>query len=149
MRTLHFFLWIGAFVLLPFGAYAQRGSGGWCSSNNYSRLFNPQSIVELKGTIVAVEKITPEAGMSTGIHLVVKTERSGNMSAHLGPSWYIDNQDVQFSAGDMVVVKGSKITYNNAPAVIAVSVTKGDQVLTLRDKKGNPAWNGWRKGRRQ
>lgn len=146
---MQFIIGLGFLMLLPFVSSAQRGSGGWCTPNNYSRLFDPQSIVELKGTIIAVEKITPEAGMSTGIHLVVKTERSGNMPIHLGPSWYIDNQDVQFSAGDMVVVKGSKITYNNAPAVIAISVTKGDQVLTLRDKKGNPAWNGWRKGRRQ
>lgn len=142
-------MWAGLLAtLLPFAGEAQRGSGGWCTKNNYSRLFDAKTIVEIKGSVVSVDKITPESGMSVGIHLVVKTEKNENISVHLGPAWYIDNQEIQFATGDVVMVKGSKVTYQNAPAIIAMTVGKGDQVLTLRDKKGNPNWNGWRQGRR-
>ncbi len=134
-------------VMLPFTAMAQRGSGNWCATNNYSRLFNASTIEDFNGSVVSIEKITPEKGMSTGIHLLVKTEKNESVSVHLGPSWYLDNQDVQFVAGDVIKVKGSRITYQNAPAIIAMTVEKGGQVLVLRDKKGNPNWNGWRSGK--
>ena len=135
------------FAALSIPGSAQPGSGGWCANNNYSRLFNAKTMTEIEGTIVSVEKITPEKGMSVGVHLVVKTKGNETTSVHLGPSWYLDNQDVQFAADEAVEVKGSKVTYQNAPAIIAVTVTKGEQVLMLRDKNGFPKWNAWRKGK--
>jgi hypothetical protein len=147
MRTLQIMVWAFVLVLLPFASIAQRGSGGWCSNNNYSRQFNPSAIETLKGSVISVDKITPETGMSTGFHLMVKSEKGENISIHLGPSWYIDNQDIQFVAGDAIEVKGSKITYQNAPAIIAMTVQKGEQLLNLRDKNGNPSWNGLRQGK--
>jgi len=134
-------------AILPSTVMAQRGSGNWCSNNNYSRLFNASTIEELNGSVVSIEKITPEQGMSTGIHLLVKTKKNETVSVHLGPAWYLDNQDIQFVAGDVITVKGSRVTYQNAPAIIAMTVDKGGQVLMLRDKKGNPNWNGWRQGK--
>lgn len=147
MKTLKVFAWVGLFALLPFIGTAQRGSGGWCSNNNYSRVFNTATIEQLKGTVAYIEKITPETGMSNGIHLMVKTDKNESISVHLGPEWYLDNQDIQFAVGDAITVNGSKITYQNAPAIIAMTVKKGEQVLVLRDKKGNPSWNAWRQGK--
>ncbi len=147
MKIIQILVWASAFAVLPFSSIAQRGSGGWCANNNYSRLFNSKTIEEVKGSVVSIEKITPESGMSTGIHLMLKSEKNGNISVHLGPSWYLDNQDIQFVVGDILVVKGSKVTYQNAPAIIAITVKKGEQMLTLRDKDGNPNWNGLRQGK--
>ncbi len=81
--------------------------------------------------------------MSTGIHLKVKT-KSETIAVHLGPSWYLDNQEIQFKEGDEITITGSKINYQNAPAIIAVEIVKGDDVLLLRDKTGFPVWSGWR-----
>lgn len=147
MKTYRVLAWVGVLLLLPFISTAQRGCGGWCSTNHYSRLFNAKTIEEVKGTVVSIEKMTPETGMANGVHLMVKTEKNENIAIHLGPAWYIDNQDMQFAAGDVLVIKGSRITYQNAPALIAMRVQKGDQILTLRDKKGAPAWNGCRHGK--
>ena len=141
-------VWVLLFALLPIIGIAQRGTGGWCSNNNYSRLFNPATIVEVKGTIVSVEKIIPEKGMSNGIHLVLKTEAKENMTVHLGPEWYLNNQDIQFAAGDVIKVKGSKVTYENNAAIIAMTVWKGDSHLDLRNDKGYPKWNGWKQAKK-
>lgn len=134
--------------LLPLFGMAQRGSGGWGPDTKYHRLFNPETIVELKGTVVSIEKITPVSGMSTGIHLLMETEKKESISVHLGPQWYIDNQDIQISEGDLIIVKGSRIVYETKPALIAMTVNKGDHMLNLRDKKGYPNWSGWRQGRK-
>jgi len=122
----------------------QRGNGGWGQNSNYGRMFSPSTIETLTGSIVAVERIVPESKMSYGLHLKLKTEK-GVVSVHLGPTWYLDNQEIQFKEGDKVVVEGSRITFNSAPAIIAIYVEKDDQVLKLRDPSGYPVWNGWRK----
>jgi len=148
MKKINLFAWTGIFILLPLVALAQRGSGGWCSNNNYNKIFDPKTIQELNGEITSIEKITPESGMSVGIHLMVRSGKTAGLSVHLGPAWFLDNQDVQFAVGDAIQVKGSMVSYLNAPAMIAMTVTKGNQVLTLRDKKGEPVWNGWRQGKK-
>jgi len=110
----------------------------------YGRMYNTQTVETISGEVVKVEKITPMKGMSYGIHILVKTD-TGEISVHLGPSWYIDKQDTKIAVGDKVEVKGSKVDISGKPAVIAAEVQKGDEVLKLRDDNGYPAWAGWRK----
>ncbi|HEV8725573.1 MAG TPA: hypothetical protein VGW77_33555 [Candidatus Binatia bacterium] len=60
----------------------------------------------------------------------VKTDKE-TVSVHLGPSWYLENQDVKIDPKDKVEVKGSRITFGGKPAIIAAEVKKGDEVLKL------------------
>jgi hypothetical protein len=64
---------------------------------------------------------------------------------HLGPGWYIENQDVKIAPKDSIEVKGSRIILDGKPAIIAAEVKKGDDVLVLRDVSGFPVWSGWRR----
>lgn len=68
----------------------------------------------------------------------------GWISVHLGPSWYLENQDIKLGPKDKGEVKGARVTFAGKPAIIAAEVKKGDQVLTLRDEAGFPVWAGWR-----
>jgi len=88
-----------------------------------------------------VDKITPMKGMYSGIHLVLKTDKE-IIAVHLGPEWYIERQDVTLEKGDKVEVKGSRVTFNGKPAIIAAELKKGDSGLILRDSAGVPAWAG-------
>jgi len=146
MKTHRMFVWATLFALLPIAVMAQKGGKGWCNNNNYNKTFNPQTVEEFKGIVVGIENITPEKGMSKGMHLKVKNDKNETMSVHLGPSWYLDNQDMHFAKGDAIIVNGSRVTYQNAPAIVAMTVVKGDDVLVLRDNQGTPNWNGSRKG---
>ena len=74
-----------------------RGGGGWGSGMPYSRMFNPQTVETIRGVVVLVEKIAPMRGMAYGVHAVVKTDKE-TISVHLGPDWYITNQDVRIEA---------------------------------------------------
>ncbi len=82
--------------------------------------------------------------MSAGIHMNVKTDKE-TISVHLGPSWYLENQDLKIEPKDKIEVKGSKITFEGKPAIVAAEVRKGDEVLRLRDDAGFPVWSGWRR----
>jgi len=121
-----------------------RGSGGWGPGGAYGRMYDPKTVDTVTGEVVKVDRITPMRGMSGGVHLVLKTDK-GDVSVHLGPQWYLENQDVKIEPKDTVEVTGSRVTVQGQPALIAAEVKKGDQVLKLRDAVGTPVWAGWRK----
>jgi hypothetical protein len=122
-----------------------RGSGGWGPGGNYTRMFDANTVETVSGEVAKVEYATPMRGMSAGVHLLLKTAK-GEVSVHLGPAWYLENQDVKLEPRDLVEVTGSRVTIGGKPTVIAASVTKGAEVLKLRDESGRPVWAGWRRG---
>ncbi len=122
----------------------QRDSRGWGPGNQYGRMYDPKTVETIRGEVVRVEKITPLRTMSFGIHLVVKTEKE-KISVHLGPVWFIENQDIKIELKDKIEVKGSRIIFQGNPAIIAAEVKKGEYILKLRNKSGFPAWSGWRR----
>jgi hypothetical protein len=122
-----------------------RGSGGWGMGSPYQRLYNPKTLAILTGEVVAIDSVMPMGGMSGGVHLKVRTSSNEVMSVHLGPAWYLENQEVTLQIKDKIQIKGSKITFDGKPALIAAEVKKGNQTLTLRDASGFPVWSGWRR----
>lgn len=140
-----FFVLAAVFAVPAFaGPWGGRGSGGWGTGGAYQRMYNPSTVENISGEVVGIDKITPTKGMSNGIHIKVRTDKE-TIQVHLGPAWYLDRQDTKIEKGDPVEVKGSRITYNGKPAIIAAEVKKGDAVLKLRDDNGYPAWAGWRR----
>jgi hypothetical protein len=140
-----FWLALAAAAWLSGVALAAKGPGsGWGPGSPYNRNYDPATVATISGTVVTVERITPAKGMSNGVHLAVKTE-TGVESVHLGPAWYIDNQEVTIAPNDKVEVTGSRVTLDGKPAILAAEVTKGEDVLQLRGKDGTPYWSGWHK----
>ena len=128
-------------------ALAQRGPGGGMPPGaGYGRIYNPQTVETITGEVVKVEKASPmRGGMGQGVHLLVRTNANTEpISVHLGPSWFMENQEVQIQPKDQVQVTGSRVELAGKPALIAAEVTKGNQELKLRDENGLPVWAAWR-----
>lgn len=122
-----------------------RESRSWSMGAPYGKMYSSKTVETIGGEVVSVENFTPMKGMSSGFYLTLKTEKE-TIPVHLGPGSYIENQEVKFEPKDKVEVKGSRITFDGKPAIIAAEVKKGDEVLELRDEEGVPAWGG--RGRR-
>lgn len=142
-KLIKLLIFLVAFTASIHAAPKWQGSGGWGPRENFGRLFNPDTVETIGGEVTAIEELAPLDGMRHGIHLQVKTAAE-TVPVHLGPSWYLLNQDVQIRQGDKIQVTGSRVMIRDKPAIIASSVTKGTSVLTLRDDKGIPVWAGWR-----
>lgn len=129
-------------LVLTVDAWAQRGD----------RMYDPSTVETVNGVVASIERVTPmqmqDCCGGQGVHLTLTTNDDETLSVHLGPAWYLDNQAVQIAAGDEITVRGSRITYAGAPALIAANVTRGDDTLMLRDDQGFPRWRGWRRGQR-
>ena len=152
MRKIGFFT-VVVFLMTLFlvtESYAQRGtrwrgSGGREPESQHSRMYNPATVEIISGEVVKVEKIFQIRGIAYGLHLILKTEKE-EIPVHLGPGWFIENQDIKVEAKDKIEVKGSRITFQGSPAIIAAEVKKAEHKLRLRDESGFPVWSGWRRG---
>ncbi len=105
-----------------------------------ARLFDPATVATLSGTVVSENRVDRGMGHK-GVHLVVKTAE-GEVVVHLGPDFYVGAQPVKLAVGDAITVKGSRITFEGKPTVLAVTVTKGAATMVLRNDQGQPAWAG-------
>ncbi len=121
-----------------------RGSGGWGIEGQYGRMYDPKTVESISGEVVIVDKITPRKGMFYGVHLMLKTDKE-TISIHLGPGWYIENQDIKIEPKDKIEVKGSRITFEGKPAIVVSEIKKGNELLKLRDENGFPVWSGWKR----
>jgi hypothetical protein len=126
--------------------------GGWCRENvggpggGPGRMYDPAKAETVQGKVTAVDKIGGGRRMGPGIGLKLKTA-SGELTVHLGPQWYIEQQgEVPIKAGDTVEVKGVKASRGGQEFFLAGEVKKGEDVLKLRDDSGTPLWAGWRRG---
>jgi hypothetical protein len=126
------------------GRMRWQGSQGWGPGSQYGRMYNPKTVETVTGEVVSVEHMTPMKGMGHGVHLMLKTDKE-TISVHLGPAWFIENQDITIEPKDKLEIKGSRVTFDGKPALIAAEVKKGDEVLHLRDESGVPTWAGCRR----
>jgi hypothetical protein len=101
--------------------------------------YDLKTVEVLKGEILKIDSVN-EGQRSLGIHLLLKTEKE-SIDVHVGPVWYLSNQALQLKVNERVEIKGSRITYNNAPAIIAAEIKNKDQILKLRNANGFPLWS--------
>ena len=97
------------------------------------------------GSVEAVQSSPSRMPMQTGVHFTLKTD-SETFDVHVGPSWWLSDNKIEFAAGDRLEIVGSYVVVNGEHALIAREITKGDRKITLRDANGIPAWSG--RGRR-
>jgi hypothetical protein len=101
------------------------------------KLYNPQTVEVLSGTIEKMERRQMRRGTHEMLGFVLKTDKESVMVL-LGPSRLIDKLAYKPQVGDQVTVKGSRVTRQSRTMIIAAEVRKGDQVMVLRDASGKP-----------
>jgi hypothetical protein len=95
----------------------------------FSQNYNVNTVETLNGQIMRVDKFSSGKN-SSGIHLLLKTGKD-SIAVHVGPEWYLMKQNVQFNVNDNIEVKGSRMMYDNRPAIIAAEIKKGNSTLVL------------------
>jgi hypothetical protein len=107
----------------------------------HNRFFNPSTVETVTGQVTKVQRgPMRKGGKGNFVRFTFQTDK-GALPVFLGPASYVDKQALKLAAGDTVQVKGSLLTGpKGKSSITAVEVTKGDQVLKLRDDQGKPLW---------
>jgi hypothetical protein len=128
-------------LLFALAAYAAEGTPGEPGAKHrHHRMYDTKTVETISGEVVNVKTIPNRRGTGSGVHLMLKTDKE-EIPISLGPSWYLDKQDVKIGQNDKIEVKGSRVTFKGKPALIAAEVKKGTALLKLRDENGVPAWS--------
>lgn len=118
-------------LAMPGASLGQQSAG----AGRYDR----QTVWTVSGEVISVDRIADGRRGFHGVHLLLKTAK-GDLSVHLGPSWFVDRQVMKVAPHDVIEVTGSPVTYNGKPTLIAAEIRKGGERLQLRTAEGLPLW---------
>jgi hypothetical protein len=99
----------------------------------------PGQVMTLNGEVIDIYQITSRRGYRSGTHLLLQANGE-TTEVHLGPSAYLEKQNFSIEPEDFLEIEGRLTHGGSQPGLIAFKVTKGEQVLTLRDAQGMPLW---------
>ena len=106
--------------------------------------YNPKTVETISGEVVSIDTIDPKKKMLYGLRLTLKTDKEAILVI-LAPGWVLKKLDVKIEPKDKIEVKGSRITLEGKPAIMAAEVKKGTEILKLRGEDGFPVWAGKRR----
>ena len=108
------------------------------------RRYNIKTVETINGKVLGLDYFTSKHRMSHGVHLQLQTTNEV-IPIHVGPSWYLENQEIEIKPNDTLKIVGSRIIFDGKPAIIAAQITKGETTVKLRDENGFPMWSARRK----
>jgi sporulation protein YlmC with PRC-barrel domain len=128
------------------GYYGSSMHPGPGREDPYKKIFDSKTIKTVSGQVIKVDQV-PEPGFGMEMRITVFIDKKEVLPVYLGPAFYIvgSAQTSRFIIGDQVTVTGSQVTVRGEPFMLATTVERGNEVLRLRDKDGNPEWTGWKK----
>lgn len=128
------------------GSYGSPIRSGQERGEPSKNIFDYNTIKTISGQVIKVDQV-PEPGLGMEIRLTVFIDKKDVLLVYLGPAFYIvgSEQTSRFKIGDQVTVTGSQVTVSGEVFMLAITVMRGNEVLRLRDKDGNPEWIGWKK----
>ncbi len=112
---------------------------GMCQYNNNNVGYDLKTEETLKGTMEDFEVVKRNMNRG-GLHITLNTGNS-KVAVHVGPTWFLDEINLDINKGDKLEVFGSKVITENDTFFIASKITKGNKEFSLRDKYGFPKWS--------
>ena len=88
----------------------------------------------------------PGRGGRMMVQTAVLKTRDGSLTVHLGPIFYVRQQQFPLKVGDTWEVTGFMTTLDQKPVLVAQEIKSGGHVLKLRDQGGQPLWRGMGQG---
>ena len=101
--------------------------------------YDAKTVETVGGKVLSVEKTSPAKKRGYCVDLILQTEKE-TIAVQLGPAWYIDKQTPRIEANDTITVTGSRVTMDGRSAIVAEDITKGNELLKLREDNGIPVW---------
>ncbi|WP_201327351.1 DUF2202 domain-containing protein [Thermotomaculum hydrothermale] len=137
-------------ILLAVPAMAGNGRGA-CGNGGGSALgstyYDVSQETTINATVIGFDTVYPS-------RLIVTMEDSRQLAVFMAPKWYLAQQNITFTEGQVITIIGVLTTFSDSTdGIIARQVISGDSLYEFRDANGIPLWistrgMAGRKGRR-
>ncbi len=107
--------------------------------------YDPATETTFKGVVDDVKEVPNSCLGETGLYVVIKTP-TGTMEVQIAPVNFLKEMEMSFAKGDTLEIIASKVQKDGTPFYIARQVTRQNNELVVRDKKGEPVWTWMKKG---
>jgi len=111
------------------------GKGAMQRAPNY----NAATEVKVQGVVQEVRQFWCPINRDEGTHLMLSTD-AGILEVHVAPVRFLQGNGVSFSQGDQIEAVGSAVVYQGHDALIARTITRGNQTFAFRQASGRPLW---------
>lgn len=117
-------------------------NNGYCQNGNNGKMpfYDLKSEVKINGTMESFE-VFRGRGARGGLEITLNDGKDKQI-VHVGPTWYLDDLNLDVNNGDKLEVFGSKIEVNGKTIILASKITQNGKTYSLRDKYGFPKWSG-------
>ncbi|MGI9103398.1 MAG: hypothetical protein ACR2IF_13250 [Terriglobales bacterium] len=105
-----------------------------------STVYAASNEIKLSGTVQDVQEYFCPVTDDRGTHLLLDLGGGETTVVHVAVGRFLRENRVAFSPGQRIQVIGAKIRINGKDAVIAREITRGNEVITLRNAQGKPLW---------
>ncbi len=99
--------------------------------------------MQLRGEVVDIYQTSSKRGLRSGVYVLLQTNED-TLEVRLGPNWYLEEQQFSLEPDDWILVEGTRTRKGGISSLMAYRVTRGKQVLMLRDENGMPLWRSGR-----
>lgn len=108
----------------------------------FDQTYDAKREVAFEGRIIRVDPDPCVSLPVSSYHMHVQMAKEV-VEVHLGPCWYMTGRSPVLKVGDIVSGVGSEATWRSADrrVIVAREVSRGKQVLRLRDASGKPLWH--------
>lgn len=106
------------------------------------QVYDPTAIETFPAEILEISRA--DLGSGAGLHLVVRNDRGEEIEVRVGPTWYVEEQGIRLEIGDRIEITGVALRLDEVPVFVVARLQRGEQLWTLRDGAGQPAWAGSR-----
>lgn len=121
--------WAAALIVLP----AFMAAGAPVPAPTYEK----SAEVSVKGTILSIVISADDS-----VYLRVRS-RGKTLNVYVAPQRFLKFVGIIYKPGEKVEIVGSRVTSKGAPLVLARTIKRPGQDVTLRNADGTTVWNGW------
>lgn len=101
--------------------------------------YNPAAEVTISGVVTETREFFCPISDDQALHLVLRSAQSV-LLVHVAPTRFLRAQGFQFHAGEALDVVGTRVNFQQQDAMLAREITRGNEVLIVRDHQGRPLW---------
>jgi hypothetical protein len=106
---------------------------------NVPPAYNAAAEATISGVVAETREFFCPISEDQEMHLILRNRQDVTL-IHVAPSRFLRTQQFHINADDPISVVGTRINYQGQDAMLAREITRGNEVLILRDHQGRPLW---------